>query len=74
MGLWQLAGNLLMMGVGLVLIYLAISKGYEPLLLLPIGFGSLLANIPQGGLASSGGLLYLLRAYGIETEILPALL
>lgn len=63
-----------MMGVGLVLIYLAIAKGYEPLLLLPIGFGSLLANIPQGGLASPGGLLHLLRVYGIETEILPALL
>jgi oxaloacetate decarboxylase beta subunit len=74
MGLWQLAGNILMMGVGLTLIYLAVAKGYEPLLLLPIGFGALLANIPHGGLASPGGLLHLLRAYGVETEILPALL
>ncbi len=63
-----------MMGVGLLLIYLAVAKGYEPLLLLPIGFGALLANIPHGGLASPGGLLHLLRVYGIETEILPALL
>jgi len=47
------AGQLVMMLVGCLLIYLAIAKQFEPLLLLPIGFGSVLANIPAGGLAES---------------------
>jgi len=47
------AGQLVMMLVGCLLIYLAIAKGFEPLLLLPIGFGSVLANIPAAGLAES---------------------
>jgi len=47
------AGQLIMMLVGCLLIYLAIAKGFEPLLLLPIGFGSVLANIPAAGLAES---------------------
>jgi len=72
--LWELAGSLVMVGVGLVLVYLAIAKGYEPLLLLPIGFGAVLANIPGAGLAEPGGILHLLRVYGIETELLPSLL
>ncbi|OOZ80096.1 hypothetical protein BOW50_02195 [Solemya velum gill symbiont] len=46
-------GQLLMMFIGALLIYLAISRGFEPLLLLPIGFGSILANIPVAGLAES---------------------
>lgn len=70
----QLAGNLVMVGVGLILIYLAIAKKYEPLLLLPIGFGAVLANIPNAGLAEPGGILSILRVYGIETELLPCLL
>ena len=46
-GLAQMqSGQLVMMIVGLVLLYLAINKGFEPLLLVPIGFGTLLANIP----------------------------
>ena len=58
MGLAQFAtgnawGELLMMGVGGLLIYLAIVRKFEPLLLLPIGFGALLANIPVAGLAES---------------------
>ncbi len=44
-------GQALMLGIGSLLIYLAIRKGFEPLLLLPIGFGCLLANIPVAGLA-----------------------
>ncbi|OOZ42974.1 sodium ion-translocating decarboxylase subunit beta [Solemya elarraichensis gill symbiont] len=46
-------GQLLMMFIGSLLIYLAIARGFEPLLLLPIGFGAILANIPVSGLADS---------------------
>ncbi|MGD2201122.1 MAG: sodium ion-translocating decarboxylase subunit beta [Candidatus Bathyarchaeota archaeon] len=63
-----------MMGVGLALIYLAIGKKYEPLLLLPIGFTTILVNIPGTSLGEHGGMLYALRVYGIESELLPALL
>jgi len=58
LGLWQAsglyqmqAGQLIMMGICLVLLFLAIRKGFEPLLLVPIGFGGILANIPGAGLA-----------------------
>jgi oxaloacetate decarboxylase beta subunit len=71
---WALIGNVVMIGIGFVLIYLAIGKGYEPLLLLPIGFGAVLANIPFAGLAEPGGILHILRVYGIENELLPALM
>jgi len=63
-----------MIGVGLILLFLAIIKGYEPLLLLPIGFGSILANIPYAGLAEPGGILHILRVYGVENELFPALI
>ena len=72
--MWPLIGNLVMIGIGLILVYLAIAKEYEPLLLLPIGFGAVLANIPQAGLADPGGILHAIRVYGIENELLPALL
>ena len=72
--MWSLIGNLVMMGIGLILVYLAIAKEYEPLLLLPIGFGAILANIPFSGLADPGGILHTIRVYGIENELLPALL
>ncbi|HHX25660.1 MAG TPA: sodium ion-translocating decarboxylase subunit beta [Firmicutes bacterium] len=68
------AGNLIMIGVAIVLLYLAISKGFEPLLLLPIAFGCLLANIPGAGISDEGGLLYYFYTYGLETEILPCLI
>ena len=42
-------GQLVMMAVGLTLLFLAINKGFEPLLLVPIGFGTILANIPGAG-------------------------
>ena len=70
----QIAGNLVMVGIGFILVYLAIAKRYEPMLLLPIGFGAVLANIPSAGLADPGGILHILRVYGIETELLPCLL
>ncbi len=68
------AGNLIMIGDAIVLLYLAISKGFEPLLLLPIAFGCLLANIPGAGISDEGGLLYYFYTYGLETEILPCLI
>lgn len=52
MGLWHLSlGQAIMMAVSLLLIWLAIARQFEPLLLLPIGFGGLLSNIPEAGLA-----------------------
>ncbi len=47
-----------MIMVGALLLYLAIKRGFEPLLLLPIGFGAILSNIPQAGIADPGGILY----------------
>jgi carboxybiotin decarboxylase len=67
------AGNLLMILVSAVLIYLAIAKEYEPVLLLPIGFGCLLANIPLTGM-TSGGLFTILYNAGISTELFPLLI
>ena len=76
-------GQFIMMIVGLVLLYLAINKGFEPLLLVPIGFGTLLANIPGaafdvapvynavGHMESPGGLLYYIYHVGIETGLFP---
>ena len=53
-GLYNIGfGQLIMIAVGLLLLYLAIRKGFEPLLLVPIGFGGILANIPEAGLALS---------------------
>jgi oxaloacetate decarboxylase beta subunit len=54
-----------------VLIYLAIAKEYEPTLLLPIGFGTLLGNLPNSPLNHPGGLLYILNEAGIKTELFP---
>ncbi len=67
------AGQALMMAVGFLLIFLAISKGFEPLLLLPIGFGAVLSNIPIVGIADEGGLLHYLYD-GIKTGIFPLLI
>lgn len=67
-------GQLLMMSVGGLLIYLAISKNFEPLLLLPIGFGAILSNIPIAGIAGDDGLLGMIYHAGIETGIFPLLI
>ena len=76
-------GQAVMMMVGLGLLFLAINKGFEPLLLVPIGFGTILANIPGAGfdaapvysdlgqLESPGGLLYYIYHAGIETGLFP---
>jgi sodium ion-translocating decarboxylase beta subunit len=79
-------GQLVMMTVGLTLLFLAISKGFEPLLLVPIGFGTILANIPGAGfdaapiydamghMESPGGLLYYIYHAGIETGLFPLII
>lgn len=66
-------GNALMISVSLVLIYLAIAKEIEPVLLLPIGFGCLLANIPLSGMTAAEGMMGVLYG-GIKTEIFPLLI
>jgi len=65
--------QLIMMLVGFLLLYLAIKKGFEPLLLLPIGFGAILSNIPVAGIADEGGLLHYLY-FGIKSGIFPLLI
>ena len=67
-------GQIIMIAVGCLLIYLAIKKGFEPLLLIPIGFGGILANIPVAGIAGPDGLLGILYQMGIETGIFPLLI
>jgi sodium ion-translocating decarboxylase beta subunit len=67
------ASQVLMMMVGFLLLFLAIKKGFEPLLLLPIGFGAILSNIPIAGIAEEGGILYYLYG-GIKTGIFPLLI
>jgi sodium ion-translocating decarboxylase beta subunit len=68
------ASQALMMGVGGVLIYLAIRRGFEPLLLVPIGFGAILANIPVADMAGPDGLLGLITKAGISTGVFPLLI
>ncbi len=60
--------------IAIVFIYLAIQKGFEPLLLIPIGVGMMLANIPFSGLAEEGGLLVLLKSVGLDTGLFPLLM
>lgn len=67
-------GNAVMLLVGGVLIYLAIAKEYEPVLLLPIGLGCILANIPASGMTDPDGLLGLLYQAGIANELFPLLI
>lgn len=67
-------GQIVMIIVGALLLYLAIARGYEPLLLLPIGFGAVLANIPEAGFTEEGGLLWYIYHIGIETGVFPLLI
>jgi carboxybiotin decarboxylase len=67
-------GQALMMSVGCLLIYLAINKKFEPLLLLPIGFGAILSNIPVAGIAGPDGLLGMIYHVGVETGVFPLLI
>lgn len=79
--LWQSTGianvtwrELLMLLVGVGLIYLAIAKRFEPLLLLPIGFGAILSNIPVAGMAGPDGMIGMIYHVGVETGIFPLLI
>jgi oxaloacetate decarboxylase beta subunit len=67
-------GRILMICVGLTLLYLGIFKQFEPLLLIPIGYGAILANIPLAGIAEPGGILYYIYDVGIVTGIFPLLI
>ncbi|MGD2078551.1 MAG: sodium ion-translocating decarboxylase subunit beta [Chloroflexota bacterium] len=68
---WQ---NVVMIAVGLLLIYLAIAKRYEPVLLLPIGFGAILANLPLTEINEGEGFLAVLREAGLANELFPLLI
>ncbi len=68
---WQQAT---MMGVGSILIYLAIKKNYEPVLLLPIGFGAIISNFPGSSAVGPNGFLTRLYEAGIITELFPILI
>ncbi|KTF11333.1 MULTISPECIES: sodium ion-translocating decarboxylase subunit beta [Pseudoalteromonas] len=81
LNLWHATGianftfpGLIMIAVGCLLLFLAIAKNFEPLLLLPIGFGAILTNIPVAGLSDPGGLLYYVYYVGIDTGIFPLLI
>ena len=66
------SGVMFLIAIGFI--YLAIQKGFEPLLLIPIGIGMMLANIPFSGLAEEGGLLVLLKGFGLDTGLFPLLM
>ena len=68
---WQ---QLVMFLIGGILIWLAIKKQYEPMLLLPIGFGAILANIPNSAIIGEDGFLTRMYEIGIKTEIFPILI
>ncbi|HOX46254.1 MAG TPA: sodium ion-translocating decarboxylase subunit beta [Myxococcota bacterium] len=63
--MWAIAG---------VVIFLAIRKKYEPLLLLPIGFGCLLANMPGSGMMEPGGFLHTIYGFGVVNELFPLII
>jgi carboxybiotin decarboxylase len=67
-------GSIIMFVVAGVLIYLAIAKEYEPMLLLPIGFGAILSNIPFSSAVGEEGFLTILYNFGIKTELFPVLI
>ena len=63
--------NVIVIVIGIFLIWLGIRKKYEPLLLIPIGFGAILTNVPLAGMMDSGGLLYFIYKSGIQTGLFP---
>jgi len=74
-GIYQISGGqVAMLAVCLLLLYLGIVKKFEPLLLVTIGFGGLLSNIPGAGIAEPGGLLYLAYEVGIKSGAFPLII
>jgi oxaloacetate decarboxylase beta subunit len=74
-GLYQMTwGQLVMIGVGLLLLYLGIVRKFEPLLLVTIGFGGILSNIPGVEIATGDGLLHLAYVVGIESGAFPLII
>ena len=74
-GLYQVTGGqAIMLVVCLTLLYLGIVRKFEPLLLVTIGFGGLLSNIPGAGIAEPGGLLYLAYEIGIKSGAFPLII
>jgi len=67
-------GKLFMISVGLLLIYLGISRGFEPLLLIPIGMGAVLSNIPLAFINDDGGIIRYIYDGGIKTGIFPLII
>jgi oxaloacetate decarboxylase beta subunit len=67
-------GQVLMILIGSLLLFLGIGKGFEPLLLLPIGFGAILVNIPLAGLMEEEGILRFFYDTGVLTEVFPILI
>ena len=79
--LWESTGivttsgkHFIMILVGILLLYLGIKRGYEPLLMVPMGFGAILVNIPAVGIMDPGGLLYYTYHVGITTGVFPLLI
>ncbi|MEH6564857.1 MAG: sodium ion-translocating decarboxylase subunit beta [Halopseudomonas sp.] len=79
--LWQTTGiyhmtwgQAVMIVVCFGLVYLAIRKGFEPLLLIPIGFGGILANLPVANMAQGSGILHLIYEVGLPTSVFPLLI
>lgn len=67
-------GPIAMMGVGGVLVYLGISRRFEPLLLIPIGFGAILSNVPVAGIGGPDGILGYFYSVGVSTGVFPLLI
>ena len=69
---WQ---RLLMLAIGFLIVYLAVAKGFEPLLLIPIGFGTILVNIPGAGMGDAPhGMLHIIYSAGVGNEFFPMLI
>ncbi len=67
-------GRLLMIGVGVLLLYLAIARDFEPLLLVPIAFGTILTNMPLAGMNDPGGILHSIYTVGIKSGAFPLII
>ncbi len=68
---WQ---KLIMIGIGLLLLYLGIARGFEPLLLIPIAFGTIWVNVPLAGLGNHHGFLKIIFEMGIKNELFPLII